>query len=180
MGRAYGFAYGHKENGAVFNHMATMYIYGLYNYNLVNYGSEGINTLLSHALNERSQTLVGVPEYYNERGVGKYFYLTGTASWLIKLIREQVFGIKLSYGNLTFEPKLTKEDFIEGIASIETYLFNKKVLIKYINKKDLDYDKYQIKEILINNKLTIERTFSSLNGEIVEVVLDEISWSFWI
>ena len=32
MGRAFGFAYGHKENGAVFSHMAIMYGYGLYQY----------------------------------------------------------------------------------------------------------------------------------------------------
>ena len=37
MGRAYGFAYGHKENGAVFSHMAVMYAYGLYQYDLVSY-----------------------------------------------------------------------------------------------------------------------------------------------
>lgn len=175
IGRAYGFAYGHKENGAVFNHMATMYAYGLYNYNLVECGYEGINTLLDQALNPESKTLVGVPEYFNERGVGKYFYLTGTASWLIKLIREQVFGVKLNYGDLTFSPKLTRKDFINGEASIETYLFNKKVLIKYVNEKNLDYGDYQISKIVINKSLTNKRTFNSLDGDIVEVVLDEIN-----
>jgi cellobiose phosphorylase len=30
LGRAFGFAYGHKENGAVFSHMAVMFAYALY------------------------------------------------------------------------------------------------------------------------------------------------------
>ena len=30
MGRCFGFAFGHKENGAMFSHMAVMYAYALY------------------------------------------------------------------------------------------------------------------------------------------------------
>lgn len=173
MGRAYGFAYGHKENGAVFSHMATMYNYGLYNYDLVFEGREGINTLLDKALDPSSQTLAGVPEYFTDRGVGKYFYLTGTASWLIKLIREQIFGIRLSYGKLEFKPKLTKEDFIDGVASVETYLFNKKITIKYINDKNLDYNEYKVSKIIINNEETKNRVFTNIDSSLVEVILDE-------
>ena len=49
-------------------HMATMYNYGLYNYDLVFEGREGINTLLDKALDPSSQTLAGVPEYFTDRG----------------------------------------------------------------------------------------------------------------
>ena len=174
MGRAYGFAYGHKENGAVFCHMATMYTYGLYNYNLVSYGHESIKTLLDHALKEESGVIAGVPEYFNEEGLGKYLFLTGTASWLIKLYREQIFGINMNYGKLTFNPKLTKEEFIEGIAQIETYIKGEKVNIKFINKKNLEYGKYQISKIFINKEETKMRMFETIKGN-VEVHLDEIN-----
>ncbi|WP_162151185.1 GH36-type glycosyl hydrolase domain-containing protein [Haploplasma modicum] len=174
MGRAYGFAYGHKENGAVFCHMATMYTYGLYNYDLVNYGNEAVMTLLNQALKEESQVLAGVPEYYNNQGKGKYMFLTGTASWLIKLYREQIFGINMNYGELLFNPKLVKNDFINGVAEIETYIKNKKIKIKYINQKELDFGKYQISKIVIGNKETNDRVFKEI-GENVEVYLDEFN-----
>ncbi|WP_162140092.1 GH36-type glycosyl hydrolase domain-containing protein [Haploplasma axanthum] len=174
MGRAYGFAYGHKENGAVFSHMATMYAYGLYNYSLVDYGHEAIATLLNRALDKDSGVLVGVPEYFNDRGVGKYMYLTGTASWIIKLLREQMFGIKLNYGILSFDPKLEANNFINGRASLETYIFNKKCKIIYLNEKNLSYGKYKIKQIKVNGQETIERAFNSISGT-VEVILDEIN-----
>src|SRR5690606_26510804 len=65
MGRAYGFAYGHKENGAVFSHMAIMYAYGLYQYDLVDYGEEAYESILNRALHKDSGVLAGIPEYFN-------------------------------------------------------------------------------------------------------------------
>lgn len=174
MGRAYGFSYGHKENGAVFCHMATMYAYGLYNYNLVDYGSEAINTLLDQSLKESSKVLAGVPEYYNNEGVGMYPFLTGTASWVVKLLREQVFGLTMNYGTLTINPKLKSKDFNEKIASIETIIFDKKVKFTYHNPKELDYGQYKIEKILIDGKETNERTFKNIDGN-VEVFLDEVN-----
>lgn len=174
MGRAYGFAYGHKENGAVFCHMATMYTYGLYNYNLVDYGFESINALLDQALNPDSNVLVGVPEYFNNEGVGKYPFLTGTASWLIKLLREQVFGINFNYGVLSFNPKLAKKDFINGVASIKTYLFGKLRTVKYINDKNLEYGNYKISKIFVNKVEVNKNEFNSLDGD-VEVYLNEVN-----
>ena len=44
MGRAFGFAYNHKENGAIFSHMVMMYAYGLYAYNLVDEARSSIYT----------------------------------------------------------------------------------------------------------------------------------------
>jgi len=176
MGRAYGFAYGHKENGAVFCHMATMYAYGLYNYNLVTFGNEAVTTLLNQALKVESGVLAGVPEYFNEEGRGKYLFLTGTASWLIKLYREQIFGINMSFGKLTFNPKLSKSDFLNGEVEIETFIKNEKINIKYINKKVLDFGEYKVSKIYINGKETKQREFENI-GEKVEVFLDEINWN---
>ncbi|MCF7930524.1 MAG: hypothetical protein K9L02_03325 [Acholeplasmataceae bacterium] len=171
MGRAYGFAYGHKENGAVFSHMVIMYAYGLYQYNLVNQGHEAALTLLKQAQNSRSQVLLGIPEYFSNEGIGKYPYLTGSASWMLKLLRSEIFGISLHLGVLKLSPKLKKDDFIDGKASITTYLFKAKREITYYNPKHLDFGSYQISSIKINGK-NVENEFRHLDGNI-EVYLDE-------
>jgi len=172
MGRAYGFAYGHKENGAVFSHMVMMYAYGLYQYNLVNHGREALMTLLKRAQHEDSKVPLGIPEYFTEKGIGKYLYLTGSASWLLKLLRTEVFGIQLNLGVLTLKPKLVKEDFIDGIASVETYLLNQLTKVTYHNPKKLDFNQYEIKTITMNGSI-IENGIKRIDGDI-EVYLDEI------
>ena len=161
MGRAYGFAYGHKENGAVFSHMAVMYAYGLYRYNLVNYGHEAMMTLLKKAQDPSSHVLLGIPEYFNDRGIGMYPYLTGSASWMILLIRKEVFGITFDQGKLKLDPKLDQTDFIKGVASITTYINGKLKKVTYHNPKGLPFGKYQIHSII--------ETETS-----IEVKLDEI------
>ncbi len=171
MGRAYGFAYGHKENGAVFSHMVIMYAYGLYQYNLVNAGHEAAFTLLRQAQHVGSQVLLGIPEYFSNDGIGKYPYLTGSASWMLKLLRSEIFGISMQVGLLTLRPKLKKDDFIDGKASITTYLFNQKRTITYHNHKHLDFGKYQISKITMNG-FTVQNEFKHLDGNL-EVYLDE-------
>ncbi|HCZ24192.1 MAG TPA: cellobiose phosphorylase [Acholeplasmataceae bacterium] len=161
MGRAYGFAYGHKENGAVFSHMAVMYAYGLYRYNLVQYGHEAMMTLLKKAQDPSSHVLLGIPEYFNDRGFGMYPYLTGSASWMILLIRKEVFGITFDQGKLKLNPKLDQTDFIDGRASITTYINGKLKKVTYHNPKGLSFGKYQIHSII--------ETETS-----IEVKLDEI------
>ncbi len=172
MGRAFGFAYGHKENGAVFSHMAIMYGYGLYQYGLVQKGRDTLFAIINRAMKEDSHVLAGIPEYFTPRGVGKYAYLTGSASWLLKALRQEVFGIQMHIGKVTFEPKLDQADFMNGVASIETYLFGKKRVITYLNPKKLAYGKYAIKWIKENGVLTEKRTFDTLSGN-VEVMLDD-------
>lgn len=161
MGRAYGFAYGHKENGAVFSHMAVMYAYGLYRYNLVDYGREAIFTLLYKALDPKASVLLGIPEYFNDRGIGMYPYLTGSASWMILVLRQEVFGIKFDQGIMRLEPKLMKADFISGKASITTFVKGVIKTITYHNDKNLEYGDYRIKNVIENEAA-------------IEVYLDEI------
>lgn len=171
MGRAYGFAYGQKENGAVFSHMVIMYAYGLYQYDLINLGHEAAFTLLKQSQNIKSQVLLGIPEYFNNEGIGKYPYLTGSASWMLKLLRAEIFGVTLSFGKLTLKPKLKKIDFIDGKASITTFLFNQLRTITYHNHKNLDCGKYQISKIMMNNQI-VQNLFSNLDGNL-EVYLDD-------
>ena len=171
MGRAFGFAYGHKENGAMFSHMAIMYTYGLYQYDLVNQGNEAFMALLKRAHSDASKVWVGIPEYFNDQGVGKYSYLTGSASWLLKLMRSEVFGLKFNLGVLTLNPKLLASDFIDHKASIKSYVFNHLITITYHNPKSLNFGDYQIKTIHMNYK-TIENHITRVDGDI-EVYLDE-------
>src|SRR5690554_4500982 len=170
LGRAFGFAYNHKENGAIFSHMALMYVYGLYNYNLVDLGNRGYKALINRAINPESNTVLGIPEYFTESGVGKYLYLTGSASWLLKLLQEQVFGIRFKLGKLSLEPKLSIDDFIDGKASITTHIHRKLITITYINKKKLPYGKYKVSQILSKGKPV---SLGNINSDI-EVYLDEI------
>ena len=80
MGRMFGFAYGEKENGAVFSHMAVMYANALYQNGFVREGYEALQTLADTALDfEVSVMYPGIPEYFNSQGRGMYAYLTGAA-----------------------------------------------------------------------------------------------------
>ncbi len=172
MGRAFGFAYNHKENGAIFSHMVMMYAYGLYNYDLVELGREAVFELLYQAQKESSHMLAGIPEYFTEKGHGKYSFLTGSASWLLLLLRNQMFGLSFDIGKLTLKPKLTKKDFIDHKASITTNVFNHTIKITYHNPKDLEYGSYKIGRILVDQKqasMPLENIHES-----VEVYLDEI------
>ena len=169
MGRAYGFAYGHKENGAVFSHMAMMYAYGLYQYNLATEGREAWFTLYSRALSKDAYVFAGIPEYFTDRGIGMYPFLTGSASWFLKLLRTEVFGIQMRYGKLYLEPKLTKDDFIQGKASITTYIHGSLVKITYLNPDHLDHKDYHIVNMTMNGN-PFSQGMDNVHGEI-EVTL---------
>ena len=73
LGRMFGFAYGHKENGAVFCHMAVMYAYALYRRRFAREGYRVIESLYGQCMDfETSRLYPGIPEYFNERGRGMY------------------------------------------------------------------------------------------------------------
>ena len=172
MGRAFGFAYNHKENGAIFSHMVMMYAYGLYNYDLAIEGREAAFKVLQQSQKTESHVWAGIPEYFTEKGIGKYTYLTGSASWVLLLLRNQTFGIHFDLGKLKLKPKLTKADFIDKKAAITTYIFNRKLTVTYYNPKDLEYGSYQISKIISNGK-QIEQPIEHIENHI-EVYLDEI------
>jgi cellobiose phosphorylase len=95
MGRLFGFAYGHKENGAMFSHMAMMYANALYQRGFVKEGYKVLDTIYQHSIDLPSAKMYpGIPEYFDPKGRGMYQYLTGSASWLILTLVTEVFGIK--------------------------------------------------------------------------------------
>ena len=73
LGRLFGFAYGEKENGAVFSHMTVMYANALYQRGFVKEGYKALQTLADTAMDfEVSRIYPGIPEYFSgiERGFG--------------------------------------------------------------------------------------------------------------
>ncbi|WP_160680170.1 cellobiose phosphorylase [Clostridium sp. C8-1-8] len=146
MGRGFGFAYGHKENGAMFSHMTIMYINALYKRGFVKEGFEIIDMIYNHCTNfEKSRILPGIPEYINENGRGMYHYLTGAASWLLLTMINEVYGIKGLIGDLMLQPKLVKAQFDSSFsASAFTVFSGKKIHVNYKNQDGLEYGEYRI------------------------------------
>lgn len=115
MGRAFGFAYGHKENGAVFAHMAVMYANALYQRGFVKEGFKALEALYQQSADfETSKIYPGLPEYFSDKGRGMYPYLTGSASWLMMTMVTQVYGVNAVAGDLVISPKLVKSQLPLG------------------------------------------------------------------
>jgi len=154
MGRLFGFAYGHKENGAMFSHMAFMYSNALYRRGFAHAGFKVMDTVFHHSVDiETSKIYPGVPEYFDPKGRGLYHYLTGSASWYILNAVTEVFGIKGDFGDVLLEPKLLKSQFNEeGKASIKTIINYNLVEIEYQNKDFLDFGEYTISEVFVDGE----------------------------
>ena len=138
MGRMFGFSYGQKENGAVFSHMTVMFGNALYSRGFKEEGWKVLGTLYRHATDfGKSKIYPGVPEYFDPKGRGVYHYLTGAASWLMLTVLTEMFGIKGSFGDMVFEPKLLPSQFdSDGTASVSFELGGKPVTVIY--KKGAD------------------------------------------
>ncbi len=155
LGRMFGFAYGSKENGAVFSHMAVMYANALYQRKFVPEGYKVINSLYSHLRDfEKSRTYPGIPEYIGDNGRGLYHYLTGSASWLLLTVLTEMFGVRGYYGDLKVEPKLMLEQFDEDRQAWVEFIFaGRKLKVIYRNTKEKEYGDYKTGTIFINGGL---------------------------
>lgn len=165
LGRMFGFAYGHKENGAVFSHMTTMYANALYKRGFVKEGYKAIKTLYDQALNfPLSRIYPGIPEYFSSKGRGLYHYLTGAASWMMITVISGMFGVKGREGNLLFEPKLMPEQFDgNGRAVISLVFRNRKLKIVYVNEQGLPYGEYSAAVLSVDGKKTSGYNVSELS-----------------
>lgn len=154
LGRMFGFAYGHKENGAVFCHMAVMYAYALYRRRFAREGYRVIESLYGQCMDfETSRLYPGIPEYFNERGRGMYPWLTGAGSWLILTLLTQIFGAEGEYGSLTLHPQLLAEQFDrEGNARIAFSFAGRKMNLIYQNPKHLEVGDYKVVEICLDGR----------------------------
>lgn len=157
LGRMFGFAYGEKENGAVFSHMTVMYANALYHRGFVKEGYKALQTLADTALNfEISKIYPGIPEYFNAKGKGMYHYLTGAASWYMLTMITEVFGVHGSDGDLCISPKLVKQQFDEdGKASVKLMFAGKQLEVIYENAKRLDYGEYCIRNAVCDGRIEL-------------------------
>ena len=152
LGRMFGFAYGHKENGAVFSHMATMFGNALYRRNASKEACQALLSLFDHCSDfEKSRIYPGIPEYVDARGRGMYHYLTGAASWYLVTVVTQMFGASGHYGDLVFNPQLLKEQFDgQNQASVSMVFAGKNLKVIYKNPGNLDPDTYRITGVSVN------------------------------
>lgn len=152
LGRMFGFAYGQKENGAVFSHMTVMYGNALYQRGFVKEGYKALHTLYQQAMDfEHSRIYPGIPEYFNGRGRGMYHYLTGAASWLMMTVVQQMFGVRGERGSLHLQPKLLAEQFDEaGKAEIFFAFGERSFHVIYENTERKEYGAYEIKRVMLN------------------------------
>lgn len=170
MGRLFGYAYGHKENGAMFSHMAIMYGNALYKRGYVKSGFQVINSIYKHCVDfNKSRIYPGVPEYINQKGRGMYNYLTGSASWLLLTMLNEVYGVKGCMGDLVIQPKILSEQFDKsGEVAVSTIFAGRTLNICYININNIEFGEYRIGRVELNgkkieyvnkqNKVTINRT----------------------
>lgn len=148
MGRMFGFAYGEKENGAVFSHMAVMYANALYQRGLVKEGFSSLNSLYRQAMRfEKSHIYPGIPEYFGKGGRGLYHYLTGAGSWYMLTVVNQMFGVRGEWGDLVIEPRLLLEQFdSEGKVCLSLKFAGQSWLIEMSNPGHMEYGQYEVKE----------------------------------
>lgn len=146
MGRMFGFAYGEKENGAVFSHMAVMYANALYQRGFEKEGWKSLKSLANTALNfNTSRIYPGIPEYFRSDGRGMYHYLTGAASWYMLTMITEVFGVRGQTGDLIIYPKLLAEQFdSNNEASIAVTFAGVNFTITYKNIYRKDFGSYSL------------------------------------
>ncbi|MBT2292888.1 cellobiose phosphorylase [Paenibacillus albidus] len=152
LGRAFGFAFGNKENGAMFSHMTVMYGNALYKRGFVEEGHQVLNSIYRLSSDYSvSRMYPGIPEYINEQGRGMYPYLTGSASWLLLTMVTEVFGVKGILGDLLLAPKLVKEQFdADGTASIRTLFAERTLEVCYRSSGSRIYGEYRIGKVTLN------------------------------
>ncbi|MBF0522148.1 MAG: cellobiose phosphorylase [Candidatus Omnitrophica bacterium] len=181
LGRAFGFAYGTKENGAFFSHMTVMYAYALYKRGFVREGYEVLHSIYQMCADTaKSKIYPGIPEYCDGEGRGMYHYLTGSASWLVLTRLTQACGIRGHRGDLVLAPQLVKEEFdAQGLAKVDCSFAGKRISVQYINKNLYDFNTYKIKEIYLNDKMI---PFNQVHGReaIIPRALLEKSGDFLI
>lgn len=180
LGRLFGFAFGHKENGAMFSHMSIMYGNALYKRGFAEAGYEVINSIYSQCADyEESRIYPGVPEYINEKGRGMYHYLTGSASWMLLTVLTEIFGVKGELGDLVIEPKLLGKQFdAEGKASVKALFAQRDIKVQYINPDKLSHGQYKILSAVLdgrNVECTIEGSKASISRTIIETLASDMS-----
>ncbi len=165
LGRCFGFAFGHKENGAMFSHMAVMYANALYQRGRVREGHRLLDRLYRHCRDyETSRMYPGIPEYISARGRGMYPYLTGSASWLLLTLVMEVYGVRGDLGDLVLAPRLMAAQFDgAGTAGVTLTFAGRRLQVEYHNPTQLDAGQYELGRVALNG-VTIEGLSASADA----------------
>jgi len=150
FGRLFAFAYGEKENGATFCHMAVMFMNALYRRNFVKEGFEVFDSLYKLCTGGNAKIYPGIPEYFTPEAKGMYHYLTGSASWFVLTLLTEIYGVKGELGDLVIKPRLSSKLFgNENSVSVELCFASKRFKVEYV--RDKIRDAYTvIKEVFVN------------------------------
>ncbi len=163
LGRMFGFAYGEKENGAVFSHMAVMYANGLYRRGFAAQGDKALKALADASLDfDKSRIYPAIPEYFRPDGLGRYSYLTGAGSWYLLTLVTQVFGIRGELGDLVLAPQLLERQFdAEGRAEMSLTFAGKRLRVTYLKAEEKAESKSGTVSLYAEGKpLPLSYTFS--------------------
>ncbi|MBU2103123.1 MAG: cellobiose phosphorylase, partial [Candidatus Omnitrophica bacterium] len=149
LGRAFGFSYGDKENGAFFNHMVIMFANALYKRGFITHAFEVMDSIYRMATAPGAGIPPVLPEYFNGQGRGLYLYLTGSASWYTYTIFEEILGIKFYLGDIIIEPKLIPANFF-GQTIECNFSYAEKTITTIIHKGSLHNGTYRIKKVFLD------------------------------
>ncbi len=145
LGRAFGFAYGHKENGAMFTHMAVMFAFGLARYGMARESWELLDDLYRHTRDfNRSRMYPGLPEYVDPSGRGRYPWLTGSAAWFLHVMLSALFGVRGERGHLVVAPALPAAAFSDGNPSVTLGFAGRRLKVDLRNPEALEAGSYDI------------------------------------
>jgi cellobiose phosphorylase len=151
LGRAYGFSFGDKENGAFFSHMNIMLAYALYERGRIKEGAEVMGSVYNMSSSEASLIPPVLPEYFNSQARGLYLYLTGSASWYIHTLIEEVLGITYKMGDIVLNPKLIASNFKLNTITVQSR-YNGKVLSFVFRRPFSGKGPYRLRHALVNGK----------------------------
>jgi cellobiose phosphorylase len=83
-----------------------------------------------------------------------YTYLTGSASWYLLTLVNEVFGVRGQFGDLVIDPKLVAEQFDqEGKAQLRTRFADRIMDVIYFNPAHLDFCDYHINAVVLDGRL---------------------------
>ncbi|UCC95634.1 MAG: cellobiose phosphorylase [Candidatus Omnitrophota bacterium] len=151
LGRAFGFSYGDKENGAFFNHMVVMFAHALYAQGFVREGRQVLNSLYAMTTSPQAEIYPMIPEYFNNEGKGLYLYLTGSASWYIYTLLKKVLGIEFIFGNMAIEPKLLAADLSHSQIKTTFNFAGKRINVCFLKERS-DNKMLKIRKVLLNTQ----------------------------